>query len=80
MPPLLSVRVTPKAARNHIKSETLPDGTERLRVYVTTVAEGGKANEAVLALLATHLGIAKKNLTLVHGATTRDKLFRVNQE
>ncbi|HBT01460.1 DUF167 domain-containing protein [Salipiger marinus] len=68
----LALRVTPRAARNAV---TLKDG--QLRVTVTTVPEDGKANAAVVQLLAKALGIPKSRLTLVRGATSRDKLFRI---
>lgn len=68
----IAVRVTPKASRDRIVRD---DGG--LRVYVTTVPENGKANDAVRQLLAKHLGVAKSRLELVRGAKSRDKLFRV---
>ena len=68
----LALRVTPRAARNAV---TLKDG--QLRVTVTTVPEDGKANAAVVQLLAKALRIPKSRLTLVRGATSRDKLFRI---
>ena len=69
----ITVRVTPKAARNVV----LPDGPG-LRVNVTTVPEGGKATKAVIKLLARALGVAPTRLTLVRGATSRDKVFRLD--
>ncbi|WP_172296710.1 DUF167 domain-containing protein [Pseudoruegeria sp. HB172150] len=68
----IAVRVTPKASRNAVKAE---DGA--IRVYVTTVPEGGKANAAVQKLLAKALGVPKTGLTLIRGQTSRDKVFRV---
>lgn len=68
----LELRVTPKASRNEIREE---DGA--LRVYVTTAPEDGKANAAVQKLLAKALGVPKSRLTLIRGATARDKVFRV---
>ncbi|MCI2400367.1 DUF167 domain-containing protein [Aliiroseovarius subalbicans] len=68
----IAVRVTPKASRNAVEETT--DG---LRVYTTSVPEGGKANSAVTKLLATALGVPKSRLTLVRGATSRDKTFKV---
>ncbi|ASP20098.1 hypothetical protein ANTHELSMS3_01399 [Antarctobacter heliothermus] len=68
----LAVRVTPKAARNAV----LRDETG-LRVTVTTVPEGGKANAAVIKLLAKALGVPKSRLELLRGETSRDKLFRI---
>jgi len=69
----IAVRVTPKAARNKITVEG-----DVLRVSVTVVPEGGKANRAVAELLSSALGIAKSRLTLTRGATGRDKVFRVD--
>ncbi|MCA0995209.1 DUF167 domain-containing protein [Alloyangia pacifica] len=69
---VLEVRVTPKASRNEIREE---DG--QIRVYVTTVPENGKANDAVVKLLSKALGVPKSRLTLIRGATSRDKAFRI---
>ena len=68
----IAVRVTPKASRNRVVHEQ-----GQLRVYVTVVPEGGKANAAVQKLLAKALGVAKSRLVLVRGASARDKVFRV---
>jgi uncharacterized protein len=70
-----SVRVTPKAARNSV--ETGAEGVSDLRVRVTVVPEDGKANKAVIKLLAKSLGVAKTRLELLRGASGRDKVFRV---
>lgn len=69
----IAVRVTPRASRNEVRLE---DGV--VRVLVTTVPEGGKANASVQALLAKALGVAKTRLTLIRGETSRDKVFRLD--
>lgn len=69
----LAVRVTPKASRARIEVEG-----DTIRVYVTVVPEDGKANAAVQTLLAKALGIAKSRVTLIRGATARDKVFRID--
>lgn len=69
----LIVRVTPRASRNAVEAR---DGG--LCVMVTVVPESGKANAAVIKLLATALGIAKTRLTIVRGEASRDKVFRVD--
>ncbi|MFD2174400.1 DUF167 domain-containing protein [Rhodobacter lacus] len=69
----IALRVTPKASRNEIVA-----GEEGLRAYVTVVPEGGKANAAVVKLLAKSLGVAKSRLTLIRGETARDKVFRLD--
>ncbi|MBA83660.1 DUF167 domain-containing protein [Thalassobius sp. S69A] len=69
----IAVRVTPRAARNAV---LIKEG--QIRIYVTTVPEGGKANAAVQKLLAKALGVAKTRLTLIRGASSRDKIFRLD--
>lgn len=67
------VRATPRARRNQV----LRDG-ETFRISVTAPADEGRANAAVVEALAGVLGVAKSRLTLLHGATSRDKLFRLD--
>jgi uncharacterized protein YggU (UPF0235/DUF167 family) len=55
--------------------ETAADGA--LTIYVRERAIEGKATEAVVKLLAAHLGVPKSRLELVSGATSRVKRFRV---
>lgn len=69
----IALRVTPKASRNAVVQAE--DG---LRVYVTMVPEGGKANREVQKILAKALGVAKSRLTLLRGETSRDKVFRLD--
>ncbi|WP_136439934.1 DUF167 domain-containing protein [Pacificoceanicola onchidii] len=70
----IMVRVTPKAARNRIERDEAG-----LRVHVTAVPEGGKANAAVVKLLSKALGVPKSRLVLVRGETARDKVFRIEE-
>lgn len=68
----IAVRVTPRASRNAVVAD------ERgIRVKVTAVPENGKANRAVQKVLAKALGVAKTELLLIRGATSRDKVFRI---
>lgn len=71
----LLLRVTPKASRNAVAAPEAEGNP--LRVYVTTVPEGGKANAVVLKLLAKALGVPKSRLTVVRGATGRDKVVEI---
>jgi len=68
----LALRVTPGARSEGIAIE---DG--RLIVKVRARPTDGAANAAMLALLAKALGIAPSGLTLLHGATSREKLVRL---
>ena len=74
---LLAVRVTPKASHNEVTGlYTAADGTVSLSVKVTAAPDKGRANKAVTNLLAKRLGVAKSTLTLVKGATDRNKIFQ----
>ena len=68
-----AVRVTPRAGRN-----ALIEADGQLRAQVTAIPEDGRANRAVQALLAEALGVARTRLSLIRGATSRDKLFRID--
>lgn len=68
------LRVTPGARRNEITPAE--DGS--LKVQVTAAPEGGKANEAIIKLLAQALGVAKSRLTLLRGHQSRDKTLRLD--
>ena len=72
---LLHVRVQPKARANAVKGWH----GHALRVSVTAVPEDGKANRAVIALLAEMFDVAPSSISLVRGAASRDKWFRMPQ-
>lgn len=72
----LSLKVTPKASRNRIQG-LAPDAAAGtvLRVAVTAVPEKGKANQAVIRLLAKALAVPKTSLTVISGETDRHKVI-----
>ena len=72
---VLRVRVQPKARRNEVVEQ--PDGVFRVRV--TAAPDGGAANRAVIGLLAEVFGVAPSRVALVRGATSRDKLLRIER-
>ncbi len=72
---LLHVRVQPKARANAVKGWH----GAALRVSVTAAPEDGKANRAVIALLAETFDVAPSSINLVRGAASRDKWFRLPQ-
>lgn len=65
----LLVRVAPGAARPGIAGRHR-DGW---KLRVAAAPEGGKANDAVVALLADTLGVPKRDVRVVSGKSTRDK-------
>jgi len=77
----LGLRVTPKAGRDLIEGpETLADGRVVLRVRVAAVPDKGRANAAVIALLAAALGVPRGAITIAAGDTGRLKILAIAGE
>lgn len=73
----LRLKVQPKARREGIGGLTPdPDGVA-LKLSVGAPPEDGKANAAVIAMLAEALGVAKSAISVVSGATDRRKLVEI---
>lgn len=68
----LALRVTPGA-----RSEGIEIADGRVLVKVRAKPQDGAANEAVLTLLASALGVAVSRLEMLRGATSREKLVRL---
>jgi hypothetical protein len=68
---ILPVRAQPGARRNEIRG--VQDGS--LKVCVTASPEKGKANKALIELLARSLGLKKSQIELIAGETSRQKRF-----
>lgn len=76
---IIELHVTPRASRARILPEYGEDGAlSRLRVYVTVPPEDGKANAAVIALLAKTLDMPKSALKIVHGHAGRNKRVEIS--
>jgi uncharacterized protein YggU (UPF0235/DUF167 family) len=74
----LSVRLTPKAAANRLQGvATDESGALVLRVAVTAVPERGRANQALIALLAKLMKLPKSAFVLESGATDRRKCLLI---
>ena len=70
----LAVRVQPGASRTGLAGRA-GDGT--LKVKVTEPPEGGRANRAVEAVIAETLGVPRRQVTVVRGATARTKWIEI---
>ncbi len=69
----LAIHVQPKAKRVGI----IGQHNQRIRVAVSAPPEGGKANVAVIKLLADELRIPRRQVELIRGTTSRSKDLRV---
>ena len=70
----LSVRLTPRSSRDAITGWR--DGV--LQARVTAPPVDGRANAALIRLLADALGVPAGSLTIVTGATARQKTVDVD--
>lgn len=71
--------MTPRGGRDDIDGvETMADGRAVVKVRVRAVAEDGEANRAVTELLARRLGVAKRDIRVLSGMTSRLKQIAVN--
>ena len=70
----VSVKVVPGASRDRVVGRY----GGAIKVQVAAPPEGGKANKAVLALLADALGVRPNQVRLVRGATQSRKVVEVD--
>ena len=74
----LTVRLTPRGRADRIEGIAVQaDDSRVLRVSVTAPPEDGRANEALLRLLAKQWRLARRDLAIVGGARSRNKLVHI---
>ena len=75
---ILHVRLTPKGGRDALEGvETGADGKTYLKARVSAVPEDGKANAALVALVAKKAGVPKSAVSIVSGETSRLKTLEL---
>ena len=74
----LLVHLTPNAARDGLDRIDQDAGAAvRLRATVTTAPEKGKANKALVKLLAKKLRLPKSSIQIIAGLQSRDKILLI---
>lgn len=75
---LFRVRLTPKGGRDAVEGwqETAPQEFH-LKARVRAVPEDGKANAALIALIAKLAHVPKSRITIAAGATSRLKTLKI---
>lgn len=72
----LVVRLTPKGGRDAIDGvETMSDGKAVLKARVRAAPEDGKANAALVEMIAKALRIPRSTVTVAAGHTSRVKIL-----
>ena len=70
----IRVKVTPKSKVEEIKEEG-----DRLMVKVKEPPREGRANAAVVRVLAKHFGVPAGSVVIVSGHTSRNKVVEVDR-
>jgi uncharacterized protein len=69
---LFNVKVIPKSSKNLVAEEN-----GQYKVYLTAPPIDGKANKALIEILAAHFHVAKQNIQIIHGLKSRHKVVKV---
>ena len=68
----LNVRVIPRSSKNALEWQQ-----GMLKARLTAPPVDGAANEALIAVLAERLGLPKRDVSIVHGASSRLKTVEI---
>ena len=69
----IEVKVFPKSSREELVRK---DGI--LKAYVKAAPDKGKANAAVIELVAGEYGVKKGNVRIISGETSRKRVVEIN--
>lgn len=72
---ILTVKVQPRSKAPGVEAS----GPYEFRVRVRSAPEKGRANHEVVERLAGHLDVAPSRLTLIRGASSSRKQFRLEE-
>jgi len=70
-------RITVTVKPNAKKAEIVELGANRYRACVREPARDGKANRALIDLLAAHFRLPKRSIEIVHGQSGRQKVVDI---
>ncbi|MFV9875700.1 MAG: DUF167 domain-containing protein [Rickettsiales endosymbiont of Dermacentor nuttalli] len=74
----INLKVIARARVNKIGETFISsEGKSVLKIYVTSPAEHGKANKAIIELLAKHLKVAKSDIRILQGQHNNNKLVLI---
>lgn len=71
---MINIKVIPNAKKN----EVIEEG-DRLKVRVTAPAIDGKANKAVAEILAEFFKVKKRDIRIIRGEKTREKVIEIRR-
>ena len=71
---LINIRVIPNAKKNNVSEEQ-----GKLKVHISAPAVDGKANKALIKVLAEYFKIKKNDVRIIRGAKSREKVVEIKQ-
>ncbi len=74
----LAVRLTPKSSRDEIAGIEPYDGKSVIKARVRAIPDKGKANAALVKLIAKWLGVPRSKVSLASGGKSRLKSIEVH--
>ena len=69
---IINIKVIPNAKRNNVLEEN-----DRFKVYVTALPVNGKANKSVIKVLAEYLKVKKRNIKIIKGNKSKEKIIEI---
>lgn len=70
----IAVKVIPGASKDQI----IKIDESNFKIKTTKPPEDGKANEAVIEILAKHFDVKKNQIEIISGKTSQKKIIQIN--
>jgi uncharacterized protein len=70
---IIDIKVIPGAKKNIV----LEENGRIVKIYLTAPPVEGKANEALVGVLADHFGIRKSQIEIIKGLKSRNKVINI---
>jgi len=75
----IQIKVSPQSKANKVEECKLDDQENfNIKIRVTAPATDGKANKAVIELLAKHFRLRKSDIEIISGHTSRQKIIAIH--
>ena len=74
--PIIELKCTPKASKESLAVKKTEKG-QVILAKLTEAPDKGKANAALIALLAKNLKLSKSRIKMIKGETSRNKLLDI---
>ena len=73
---IIKIKVLPRSSRNEVVGK-MADSV--IKVKLTAPPVDGKANEALIELLAENFNVSKNKIKIVRGLTSKNKVVEINK-